>query len=185
MKTRWRVLALVIVVIGIGVLVWTTDPFHDWYRPGFHDSDPAVRAQAIRRLPYDSRDLVLIEMLHDENDDVAMLAAMHMQSWTDGQPLVPALKDHRVGVRREAAKALAATADWQTLSDALHSDDPELRKGAILALKYTGLFIKSYWGKETKPPEIGPILLNLAKNDPDPSVRLAAEEALGRVPSQH
>jgi hypothetical protein len=180
MKTPCRLWALVIVAIALGVLIWTTDPFHDWYRPGFHDPDPAVRAQAIRRLPYDSRDPVLAEMLHDENADVAMLAAMHMQSWTDGRPLIPALKDNRVGVRKEAAKALAATADWRTLNDALHSDDPELRKGAILALRYTGLFIKSYWGKETKPPEVGPILQNLANSDPDPSVRLAAEQELKR-----
>src|SRR5262249_42627205 len=100
-----------------------------------------------------------------------------MQSWTDGRPLLLALKDEQSGVRREAAKALAGTGDWVTLGEALHSDDPQVRKGAIQALLYTRLFWYSA-APEKKPPDAGPILFDMASNDPDPSVRLVAEDAL-------
>src|SRR5262245_15669591 len=181
MKNRWRFWGLTIALIGFVIFLWWADPFHDPYRPGFHDPNPAVRAQAIRDLPFESRDPAVISLLlHDENPDVRMVAAMRMQSWTDGRPLILALKDEHAGVRREAAKALAATADWQALSDALHSEDARVRVGAVQAVLSTGLFAKSYWGK-AKPPAFGPMLLDLGKNDPDPSVRLAAEEARGRL----
>jgi HEAT repeat protein len=151
------------------------------------DPDPALRAEALRRLDPKSSDQPFIAALTDEDPDVRLLALQRL-GWAGpgdaarAHALTPLLNDKHIGIRREAARSLGDMGPnaWPSLREALQDPNPRLRAGAALALDRACNPWKEHPWPRDESPTIVPILKELL-NDEDPEVRHNAEEAMKRV----
>jgi HEAT repeat protein len=152
------------------------------------DSNPAVRAEAIRRLDSSSDADRLLPLLKDENADVRLLCAMQLGGGVakDVERLAPALvdalKDRHAGVRRAAAETLgnAWPSTEKVLTKALADSDPRVRAGAAFALSMAS---NGMFDREVTPAQAEPLrpLLRKLLNDEDSEVRQNAGRALERI----
>jgi HEAT repeat protein len=141
---RWFILAIVCIVAGAAGLIFLLRPAResDGQAEALRDKKPAVRAAAIRKLPYRSDEPLLIDALKDENQDVRLLAIRQLgfegpKGAERAKLLIPLLKDDHAGVRREAAWSLGHIGKdaEPLLRDALSDDDARVRAGAAQALE--------------------------------------------------
>jgi len=189
MNKRWLLLTAA-AVLGLVLVVWVVAPWfqRDRLVQGLHDENPAVRAAAIRRLPWGSDEALLIERLTDDDDDVRLLAAERLggegpngeeRAWA----LVRSLKDPHAGVRREAARSLGLIGPdaWPAIREALNDADARVRMGAAIALEdaCSPKQLKRPWPSRESDVVV-PALRELL-DDADPEVCCIAKEALGRV----
>jgi HEAT repeat protein len=144
------------------------------------DPNPAVRVAAIRATEHEGHVDMLMKALQDEDADVRLVAAMHLQRRrAEAAPsikaLIAALKDEHAGVRHEAAVALSAIGApaAPALVEALTDPDPRVRSGAIVGLGDVAR--PKDWRK--RPPEeralVIPAMEKLLEDD-DPEVRQKA-----------
>jgi HEAT repeat protein len=189
MKKHWLVWSMIAAMAGLIIVVFVLVPRLGHHRQveALNDESPAVRAAAVRALPREGNEQLLIDRLKDADPDVRLLAAQRLggrgpkgaeRAWA----IIGILNDAHIGVRREAAWSLGVIgADaWPALRKALDDENPRVRAGAALALE------DAYKHKEPEPwpsqqaKEIAPILKKLL-SDADPEVRRNAEEALGSI----
>jgi HEAT repeat protein len=187
MWKRCLVIALLVAVAVLSVVM-----VRRWQRVRLEarlgDEDPAVRAAAIRALPLDGNEELIIKMLQDEDADVRLVAVAALARPYGERPDVPgtrraqalvgALRDPHLGVRRSAVWSLSSLGRkaWPTIREALQDKDPLVRAWAARALG-------GYSPHEEPPPsreekqELIRLLLPLTR-DPDPNVRDSADETL-------
>src|SRR5262245_3927743 len=84
-------------LLALAVGLWLDR--RDWERE-LRDPDPAVRAGAVRDMPHQGNQHLLVAALRDEDADVRLVAVGRVG---DAEALVQALKDPHAGVRRQAA----------------------------------------------------------------------------------
>jgi HEAT repeat protein len=190
MKKQWSTSTVVGIALGLFVvlLVVVLWLIAEPQSARLHDANPAIRAAAIRRLSRDWQIGELIQALRDENADVRMLAAQHLegngpQVAEKALALVHVLADEQPNVRREAAWSLGSLgwAAWPALQDALHDDNPRVRAGAALALcnGYSGK--KDPTGWPSREVEVLVPILKQLRDDADAEVRDNADRALNRI----
>jgi HEAT repeat protein len=121
-----------------------------------HGETPALRVAAIRSMGNSGDVAILIQALHDPDADVRMVAAQRLGFLREGarkatMPLIQAFKDPHIGVRQEAAWALADIgADAVPyLAEALADPDPRVRKWITRAmLAMTNPMMGRAWSPE-------------------------------------
>jgi HEAT repeat protein len=171
--------------LALGLVVATSVVLQIWEHhrltERLKDSDPALRAAALRRL---NEEKLFIEALRDEDADVRCIAAERLGEAGSGpkqaervKALIPLFLDDHAYVRRQAAFSLAyigPDASWPALEEALQGENPRLRSGVARALPDV------CWGKNGWIRE--PMLSRLDKllTDEDAEVRSSAEYAIKR-----
>lgn len=149
--------------------------------PLLHDPDPAVRAAtmaALARWSCADGVLPLQQMALDAADEHDRVHAIYALCQFDRQLpdplLIRLLADPSAHVRTLGAKLTSGTSDPQvhtSLVDVLLSDpSPHVRRAAVEAAATTG--------SKLVPSGTVPHLSEVARTDPDPSVRLAALRAI-------
>jgi ACS family tartrate transporter-like MFS transporter len=195
-EQRSRLLMLVLVAALVLLAGWwAVRVAHErgrWAR-ALADPSPAVRAWAVRRIPWEGNQQLLTKALEDEDRDVRQLAAMRLggagpRGAAAARALVGLLKDEQPSVRWEASWSLALIGPdtWPAIREALADEDPRVRAGAARAL------LDAYRQHDVKtdnrdPPwpsryaeDVAPALAELL-HDKDPEVRHTAEKALKRI----
>jgi hypothetical protein len=198
-KKYWKIGVCIILAVGIIACVWFLSHLHDQRRLAdllylqhqqrdaiLHGETPAVRVAAIRDMRSDPDVGILIQALNDEDVDVRIVAAHHLQgpkASKAARALIEALKDRHISVRKEAAFALASmgTEIVPALVEALADPNPRVRAGTLLALlEMIHPMLGWIWSPDevaTIVPAIRPLL-----HDEDPEVRLLAKLILQRRP---
>jgi HEAT repeat protein len=184
MLRRRIILALVLIIVGIGLGAVIVNVPRGGSAASLSDENPAVRAAAIRAMGWYGDANLLSEALRDENADVRLLAAQHLggrgpQGERRAAALVDALKDSHAGVRQAAAESLCSIGpeSAQALIKSVSDPDPRVRAGAALALGDVGLSKES---RQRAPDEVQTItpLLNKLLDDEDAEVRRNAATTL-------
>lgn len=189
MKNRWLVWSIVGVAFGLILVVLIPIPWlrHYQWEEALKQESPAIRAAAIRGLPRQGNEQLLITALMDENPDVRLLATQRLgypgpkgaeRAWA----LICLLKDGHAGVRREAAWSLGLIGPegWPALREALTDESPRVRAGAALALgdAFQPMAPEPWPSRESKA--IIPVLSKLL-SDTEPEVHHNTKRALDYV----
>ena len=150
------------------------------------DRDPVIRRAAVRRLADvggEKAELLLIKALGDENSQVRVLAARslgRLRSKRAVPDLILALKDINYHVRAAVAEALGQIGDNTALpylAELLSEEDRELLRSVTQAIN---LLLPS---DESPSEEIKWIANRMEQLSlsPDPAIRAAAIESLGKL----
>jgi HEAT repeat protein len=159
------------------------------------DPNPAVRVAAIRATGYEGHVEMLMKALQDEDADVRLVAAMHLQRRrAEAAPsakalLMASVKEDHAGVRREAAAALRAigAAAEPTLIEALGDPNPRVRAKAARALSVVAFMqperppsVKE-WPPSTDELASAAVALEKVLQDEDAEVRENAADSLAYI----
>jgi HEAT repeats len=155
------------------------------YQPALNDPNPAVRVDALRRLPHGTSDEALIEALHDEDPDVRWVAVERLgYHGSDGKAaarakvLIPLLLDDCAYVRQQVAWSLAyigRPTAWPLLEHAMRDLNPRLRSEAARALPDVNWPWDDWDEKDT---DLMISALNKLLRDEDAHVRASARYAI-------
>jgi HEAT repeat protein len=145
MRRDWPAILKAVVPILVAVVAFVAWRRHEqWenhlkWENALRDPRPAVRADAIRRMPRGGNEELLITSTSDDNVDVRLLAVQRLRGLGPKgiSLLIKALADDRLCVRREASWALSYVGReaLAPLQEALKNDNPLIRAGAALALE--------------------------------------------------
>lgn len=178
----WPMFAAWIALL-VAILILINARQQNRWDESLRSANPAVRAAAIRHISNESR---LIGALKDENPDVRFIAARRLGGKAAGAAaLVGLFPDEHDYVRRQAAESLGwiGPPAWPTIRNAMGSEDPNIRRGALRAL------LEPLGPKEWNPwpaeqsDVIMPMLQKLS-NDPDPEVSRLAVKVAGSIESR-